>query len=97
MNDEMFDLNYFDLKTLVLELISLVAALYVVMSSGICPSGCWWVTPLPQLRISDTSLWVRFSRISTDYSVVNVTRSAACPAYGTNSLLTVLLVLVEEN
>lgn len=48
MNDEMFDLNCFDRnETLVLELISLVAALCVVMSSGICPTGCRWVTLLP--------------------------------------------------
>lgn len=69
VNNEIFDLNWFDLyETLVLELINLVAALCVVTSSGICPSGCQRVTPLPKLGISDTPLWVRFSNISTYYS-----------------------------
>lgn len=41
-----------------------------------------WVIPLPKLWISDTSLWVRFSNISTDYfpkqSIACVMRNAAC-------------------
>lgn len=101
MNGKMFALNCFDLcETLMLELISLVAALCVVKSSGIC-SECQQLLLSPSLgSLTPLCGWdiAGFLQIMLQNNPLFVQESCMSgfnPVCGTNSLLTVLLVLVE--
>lgn len=98
--DVCFELFYL-YETFMLEWISLVAALCIVKSSGICP-GCqqsllspswgsltplcgWDIAGFLQILLKKNPLFMQ-----------EPCMSSSLPVYGTNSLLTALLVLVEK-